>query len=227
MSNSANVHSSDAIEAVRAALVSFAERGSDAIASLELEMQRVVEWVEHDRPRHWKTQHRKSSDDLTAAKAALNRCLMFPKTVSDRPACHEERQAVQHALARVEYCERKAERVRHWARILPHEISEYKGRISKLKRLVEIEVPRAIGVLNNLLRRLEEYNAIRVGPADTAYNDVAMVRELWPAAVTKQPADDGKTVNVEQDASPVAQDASPVDQQAGAVGDPQPTAAGE
>jgi hypothetical protein len=180
MSTGANVHSSEAIEAVRAALLMFAERTSDAIASLELEMQRVVEWVEHDRPRHWKNQHRIASDDLTAAKAALNRCLMFPKTVSDRPACHEERQAVKKAQARLEYCERKAERVRHWKRVLPHEILEYKGRVSRLKRLVEIDVPRAIGILNTLLRRLEEYNAVRVEPAAQSYSDVAMVRELWP-----------------------------------------------
>jgi hypothetical protein len=180
MSTSANVHSSDAIEAVRTALLVFAERAADAITALELEMQRVVEWVEHDRPRHWKNQHRVASDELTVAKAALHRCLMFPKTLNERPACHEERQAVKKAQARLEYCERKAERVLHWKRVLPHEISEYKGRISRLKRLVEFEVPQAIGVLNNILLRLEEYNAVRVAPAEKAYNEVALLRELWP-----------------------------------------------
>jgi hypothetical protein len=202
MSTGANVHSSEAIDAVRAALLSFAERTGDAIASLELEMQRVVEWVEHDRPRHWKNQNRIASDELTAAKAALSRCLMFPKTVSDRPACYEERQAVKQAQARLDYCERKAERVRHWMRVLPHELSEYKGRISRLKRLVEYEIPQAVGVLNTLLRRLEEYNAVRVEPSQSAYNDAALVRELWPENAGSE------TI---ADSTPAAEDATAVE----------------
>ena len=84
------------------------------------------------------------------------------------------------AQARLDYCQRKADRVRHWKRFLPHEISEYKGRVSRLKRLVEFEVPAAIGVLEKILRRLEEYSALRVGPAENAYNDLALVQELWP-----------------------------------------------
>jgi hypothetical protein len=189
MSNSANVQSSEAIEAVRAALLSFIEQASDAITTLDLEMRRVVEWVEHDRPRHWKNQNRLATDRLNEAQAELHRCLMYPKTINERPACHEERQAVKVAQARVDYCQRKAERVNHWKRILPHDVAEYKGRISRLKRLVEFEVPAAIGILERILRRLEEYNAIRVSPAQSVYNDVALVQEIWPdkAESTSEP----------------------------------------
>jgi hypothetical protein len=180
MSSSANVQSTEAIELIRAALQIFSERASDAIVTLELEMRHVLEWVEHDRPRHWKIQNRLAVDQLNEAQAALHRCIMFPKTVNERPSCHEERQAVKVAQARLDYCQRKAERVRHWKRILPHEISEYKGRISRLKRLVEYEVPEAIGVLEKILLRLDEYRALRVSPAEIAYNQLAFVQEIWP-----------------------------------------------
>lgn len=180
MPNGANVQSTEAIEAVQAALRSFMDQASDSIITLELEMRRMLEWVEHDRPHYWKNQNRLAVDHLNEAQAALHRCLMFPKTVSDRPTCYEERQAVKLAQARLDYCQRKADRVRHWKRVLPHEISEYKGRISRLKRLVEFEVPAAIGVLEKILCRLDEYSALRVGPAENAYNDLALVQEIWP-----------------------------------------------
>jgi hypothetical protein len=186
MSNSANVHSSEAIESVRAGLLSFIEQVSDSIVTLDLEMRRVLEWVEHDRPRHWKNQNRLGMERLNEAQAALHQCLMYPKTVNDRPTCYEERQAVKMAQARVEYCQRKAERVRHWKRILPHEVSEYKGRISRLKRLVEVELPTAVGILEKILLRLAEYTALKVEPAAGTYQDFALVQEIWPE---KKPGD--------------------------------------
>jgi hypothetical protein len=180
MTTSANVQSTEAIEALRAALMSFSDQVGDALIQLDSEMRRVLDWVEHDRPRHWKNQSRLADERLHEAQQALQRCLMFPKTISERPACAEERQAVKLAQARVAYCAQKVERVRHWKRTLPHEVNEYKGRIAKLKRLVEMELPHAIGVVDQILRRLEEYAAIRVGSAGRSYNDLALVKELWP-----------------------------------------------
>ena len=37
--------------------------------------------------------------------------------------------------------------MRHWQQTMRHELFEYEGRISQLVKLVEIEVPQAIGVL--------------------------------------------------------------------------------
>ena len=50
MTGPAKVHSSDAIEAVRLALISFIDHVSDALTELSAEMRRVQEWLEHDRP---------------------------------------------------------------------------------------------------------------------------------------------------------------------------------
>ena len=50
MSTPAKVYSSDAIEAVRMALMSFIEQVSDALTELSAEMRRMQEWLEHDRP---------------------------------------------------------------------------------------------------------------------------------------------------------------------------------
>ena len=60
-----------------------------------------------------------------------------------------------------------------------HELFEYEGRMSQLVRLVEVEVPQAIGVLNKILRNLEEYHAVRARDPRTAYDDVAMAKAIW------------------------------------------------
>ena len=179
MSSSANVHSLEAIDAVRGALISFVEQVRDALAELQSEMRRVADWLEHDRPRYWRTQIRLANDGVHEAQQALHRCLMFP-IAKERPSCYEERAALKKAQARLAYCEEKAERVRRWQRTVQHELFEYEGRISQLVRVVEEEVPQAIGVLSKVLRRLEEYQSLRGSDPRTPYNDLSMAREIWP-----------------------------------------------
>jgi hypothetical protein len=160
MSGSANVQSSDAIEAVKGALAFFKDQIEQSLSTNDIEMRRVLDWLEHDRPRYWKTRVRTAHDEVTAARAALARCLMYPIN-DERPACYEERAAVKKAEAQRVYCEEKAERLRHWIREVQHELFEYEGRISQIVELVEADVPAAIGVLNKFLLRLEEYQSMR------------------------------------------------------------------
>jgi hypothetical protein len=179
MSTGANVHSSEAIESVRNSLALFADHVQDALDELAGEMRRVLEWLEHDRPRFWKNQVRIAHDQVHEAQQALHRCLMFP-IAGERPSCYEERAALKKAQARLAYCQEKAERLRHWQRTVQHELFEYEGRISQLVRTVEIDVPRAIAMLSRIVRRLEDYQAIRANDPRAAYDDLSIARELWP-----------------------------------------------
>jgi hypothetical protein len=179
MSTSANVQSLESIEAVRRAMLLFDEQVADALTELGSEMRRMLDWLEHDRPRFWKTQVRKAHDQVHDAQQALHRCLMFP-IGTERPSCYEERMALKKAEARFVYCQEKEQRVRHWQRTVQHELFEYEGRISQLVRLVEVDMPQALAVLTRIVRRLEEYHTVRVGSPHGAYNDVSFARELWP-----------------------------------------------
>ena len=69
--------------------------------------------------------------------------------------------------------------MRHWQQTMRHELFEYEGRISQLVKLVEIEVPQAIGVLNKIVRNLEEYHAVRAADPRASYDDVAMAKAIW------------------------------------------------
>ncbi|MEX0611346.1 MAG: hypothetical protein WD738_16500 [Pirellulales bacterium] len=179
MSTQANVHSLEAILTLRTALGSFADQVSDALTELDAEMRRMLEWLEHDRPRYWKMQVRRSIDEVHEAQQALHRCLMFP-IANERPSCYEERTALKKAQARQAYCQEKVERVRHWQRSVRHELFEYQGRISQLVRLIDIEVPHAKGMLHKIVRHLEEYQSVRAAEPQAAYNDVALAQDLWP-----------------------------------------------
>jgi hypothetical protein len=55
-------------------------------------------------------------------------------------------------------------------------------------RLVEVEVPQAIGVLGKVLRHLEEYQAVRARDPQAAYDGASFARELWPEEATSDEA---------------------------------------
>jgi hypothetical protein len=198
MSTGANVQSAEAIELVRQSLVLFAHQVSDALTELSSEMRRVLEWLEHDRPRFWRLQLRRAHDQAHEAQQALHRCLMFP-IAGERPSCYEERAALKKAQAQLAYCQEKAERVRHWQRTVQHELFEYEGQISQLVRALELEVPQAIAILNKVLRQLEEYQALRAGGVRAAYNDLALAEELWPKNLPGGAAAPAAVSNHDQD----------------------------
>src|SRR3990172_10784574 len=116
----ANVRSLEAIEAVRATFVSFRDELEQSLSMIDIEMRRALDWLEHDRPRFWRTQVRHATDAVTEARAALHRCLMYP-IADERPSCHEERAALKRAEAPLVYCEEKSERLQHWTREARHE----------------------------------------------------------------------------------------------------------
>lgn len=198
---SANVRSLDAIEAVRAALATFREQLEQAVDMVDLEMRRVLDWLEHDRPGYWRRQLRDANDGVTEARQALHRCLMYPIN-DERPACYEERAELKKAEARLRYCDEKSERLRHWIREVRHEMFEYEGRTSQLNEIIEFDVPRAIAILNRLLVHLNDYQSIRsttsggrsaaasLPPVDAE----SMARELMPdeeAATEVAPTSEG------------------------------------
>lgn len=157
--SSAYVHNTEAIEAVKAALAKFAHQVDDGLTEIAAESRRMLDWLEHDRPRYWKKQVAIAWDETEQAKKDLNRCLMYP-VGDERPSCTEERQALKKAQAKLKYCEEKQERLKTWCRDVRHELFEYEGRITQLKACGEVDVVQAIAVLNRILARIDEYHQL-------------------------------------------------------------------
>ena len=101
---------------VAGALARFEQRVQAALDALDAELRRAADWVEHDRPSHWKTQVHLAEDGVHAAKIELERCLTYSTSSQERPSCREQKAALAKAKARLEYCREKAEAVKHWQR---------------------------------------------------------------------------------------------------------------
>ena len=109
MSTPAQVRSTDAIEALRLALVRFRERVQSALDTLDAEIHRTSNWVEHDRPAYWKQETHNAEDAVHQAKLDLERCLMMT-VAGERPACREQKAALDAAKIRRAYCQEKTTR---------------------------------------------------------------------------------------------------------------------
>ena len=169
MSGPAQVRSTDAIDALQAALARFQQRVQNALDALDGELHRAADWIEHDRPGHWRKEVHAAEDTLHEAKADLQRCMTF--TVgNERPTCREQQAALAEAKVRLEYCREKAESLKTWQRNFRHEQFEYDGRVGQLRRVLELDVPRARGTLTKVLRRLDEYQIER--PPETSENSM-------------------------------------------------------
>jgi hypothetical protein len=160
MSGPAQVRSTQAIDALQASLARFQQRVQAALDALDAEIRRAADWVEHDRPSHWRSATHEAEDAVHQAKIELERCLLF-SLAGERPACREQKAALKAAQARLAYCREKADVVKHWQRNFRHESFEYDGRVGQLRRLLEHDVPKARAVLKKILRRLEEYQIER------------------------------------------------------------------
>ena len=207
MPGPAQVRSTDAVEALSGALARFAERVQNALDALDAEMHRADDWIEHDRPNHWKKQIHEAEDGVHQAKLDLERCLLMTTVDGQRPACREQKAALATAKARLEYCREKADKVRHWQRNFRHEMFEYDGRIGQLRGLLDQQTPTARGVLARIVRRLEEYRIERPPESPASLeSDVAAALTAHTKAPestsTTAPVDEAAEKSVSQSSEP-------------------------
>jgi len=168
MSGPAQVRSTQAIEAFGASVAKFEEQVQNALDALAVELQRSENWIEHDRPAYWRGQLLKAEDGVHEAKLELERCLLFALE-GERRSCREQKVALEAARRRVEHCREKAAAVKRWQANFRQEALQFRGRTGQLRRLVELDLPQARGVLAKIVRRLEEYQIERPPDAFAAH----------------------------------------------------------
>ena len=187
MSSAANVGSLDAVARLRAALLAFLQGSGDALVSAQLELSRAVEWIEHDRPKFWETQLRKSFDAVAEARSALERKRIV-KTGGETPSAHDEQIALEKAKRRLRQCEEMQDTVRKWQATIQHEIKEFTARLGQLNGWLETDGPRAVAALERMLTALESYVSM-APPTDpqaaAAVASMARDTEEEPATVSE------------------------------------------
>jgi hypothetical protein len=178
MSGPAQVRSTDSIERLSLALARFQERVQNALDSLDSDMRRTDDWIDHNRPAHWKKEIHEAENGVHQAKLDLERCLLMTTVDGQRPACREQKAALVKAKARLDYCREKADVVRKWQRSFRHDSMEFRGRVGQLRRVLEQDVPNARVALEMILRRIDDYQLERAPEAFSAHG-------VAPAPVVK------------------------------------------
>jgi len=96
MSDSAQVKSIDALHYFRAAVVKFQETARQSVTSLEVELLKIMGWLERDRPNFWKREIETCYREMGEARVRLHKCRM--RRVGDfRPTCFEEQKDLEKA----------------------------------------------------------------------------------------------------------------------------------
>ena len=203
MARGAKVRSIDAVGTFSAALKNFEEESTGVLTSLDMEVRRALEWIHHDRKEYWKQQVRRRDDKVAEARADLARCLAYRST-DEQPSCHDEKIALEKAKRRLRAAEEKVQIVRHWTRVLDHEVHEFRGSINQLTHWLQVDHPQSVAALERMMTALSAY----VGLEPSVQSDAGggpMSRPSEPADATSGESERDED---EEDRSPRAADAS-------------------
>ncbi len=156
MQRSARVKSIDAVEALSAAMGVFGEEATAALESLEMEIRRAVEWIQHDRKEYWAARVRRGYENLAEARHDLERCKLRHLN-EDRPSCYEQKQAIEKAKRRLRTAREKVEAVRRWSQTIGRAVIEYRGTVTQMTGWLQADLPRAMAGLGRMSAALESY----------------------------------------------------------------------
>jgi hypothetical protein len=163
MPGSAKLQSIDAVAAVSTALRCFEEEAVATLGDLDLEIGRILRWIDHDRKDYWKDQLRRGYEKLSEARINLERRRVLA-TSDLGPSCHEEQKALEAAKRRVRLAEEKIETVRRWSHVIDRELIEFRAALNQLAGWLEADLPQAQALLKRMIQALTRYVALQASP---------------------------------------------------------------
>jgi hypothetical protein len=164
MGSSAHVKSIEAIEQFRAGLGQFGDEVGQALATIRADVQRFVQWLEHDQLSHWQHEIRVREERVAEAKGDLHRCLSATIDPRRTPSCLQEKKVLEAAKRRLEEAQQKLIAVRRWIPIVRQAAFDYSMRAEPLAGAIAGDLPRANAFLLRSLERLEAYLDLKPPP---------------------------------------------------------------
>ncbi len=185
MSTQADVKSIDTLAFIKAAISSFAHETGQAIAEVELEGRRAIDYITIDRAGHWKAEVRRSSDMVNQAIKDLEHCRTFKKVGNNQPSCIEEKKQLEKARARLAFSEEKAEAVRRWSPVVQQQFRETCVRLVHFHEVIDVDCPKAMARIERMIKSLDAYREMS-SPRPSVNADGSA-----PATSVARPTDDG------------------------------------
>src|SRR5262249_3576908 len=146
-----------AIDTFRAALADFGDEAGQALSNLQMDVQRFVEWLEHDQLIHWQHEIRRREERVAEAKNDLHRRLSSTIDPRHTPSCYQEKKILAAAKVRLEEAETKLAAVRRWIPQVQQAAFQFHARMQPLADALASDVPSAIAHLRVIVGRLEDY----------------------------------------------------------------------
>jgi hypothetical protein len=160
MSQQADVKSIETLAFVRSAFAAFAHETGQALAEIEIQGQRAVEYICVDRAAYWKAEIRRASDLVNKAIKDLEHCRTFKKVGDNTPSCIEEKKALEKARQKLARAEQKAEAVRRWTPIVQQQFRETCVRLVRFRDVIDVDCPRSMAELERMLKALDAYRQV-------------------------------------------------------------------
>jgi hypothetical protein len=158
----ARVHDVEAIAAVRAAVIAFAEQAHLCLMEVDADAQRLMLDLRTRGVPRWQQIVRRRRDELQAAKTELaRRQVTFS---NDAPTCIEQRKAVERASRRIEQAEQRLRRVVRWRDELEQAFINYKASVAPMSEVAGHALPMAVARLDAMLDALDAYRQARSAP---------------------------------------------------------------
>ena len=157
MSQAANVRSLEAIREFRIALIKFIDKAKRSVATAESEVQRTSSWLSSTQPMHWTNEVRRGNDRLAQAKSELARATLSqpdnPRGPTDQiRLVHKREEEIRIAM-------KKGDQTKRWSRKFEQQTNEYKGAMTPLSSSLDGDLNKAVSILTNSIKTLEEYIA--------------------------------------------------------------------
>jgi hypothetical protein len=161
----ANVQSLSAISEFRAALCTFMVEARQALAALEMEARRAVDYITHDQAQVWNSEVRRGREQVQERKLEIHNTRTFKRIGDYVPSCIEEKKELAKAERRLHVAEIKVEAVRHWSRVAEQAFREFQARMAQFVSILDGELPKATARLERMLASLDHYLAVQAPSA--------------------------------------------------------------
>ncbi len=178
----AHVDSVDALKHFRSALWKFVESANQALGEADSDLQRTLNWLEHDARTYWQGQIKKRTQALSLAKESLRAKTSVTRRDGTKPSAVEEQKAVSLAQGRLQNALEKLEKVKRYTKVFQHEALVYRGTIQRFVNLVQVDIPDAVAHLDALVDSLGQYTA-----PEEVRSAVTLAGSEPPAASMRRP----------------------------------------
>jgi hypothetical protein len=167
----ANVQSLTAISDFRAALCTFMVEARQALAAMEMEARRAVDYSTHDQAQVWSSEVRRGREQVQQRKLDIHNTRTFKRIGNYVPSCIDEKKELAKAERRLHLAEIKIEAVRHWGRVAEQAFREFQARLAQFVSILDGELPKAAAGMERMLDSLGRYLAVQAPSAARELTD--------------------------------------------------------